>query len=240
MVARTEIFSSAFGGMRGGKVLDVATGRGGFVQILAANLQGIEQILGVDLSLSDLYEASEQHGRETIRFACMDAVRLGAAEAYFDTVSLSASLHHLADINAVLQEALRAIKPGGTLIFAEMHCDVHTQAQLTAVKFHHWVAAVDTALGISHNPTLRREELIDWIKSLGLRNMAVYDHDSTGQDPMDKVVLDRYERAIDSILLRARKSADYRDLETLGERLRWRLRKGGVQPEPIIVITGQK
>jgi ubiquinone/menaquinone biosynthesis C-methylase UbiE len=75
----------------------------------------------------------------------MDAERLCFEDDSFDTVAISASLRHLSHIQRVLDEMVRVLKPGGHFIAAEMHRDGQTEAELTSVYLHQWVAQVDTA-----------------------------------------------------------------------------------------------
>jgi len=63
----------------------------------------------------------------------MNAERMDFANESFDTVSISASLHHLPNIQQVLAEISRVLKPGGNFILAEMHRDGQTAAELTSV-----------------------------------------------------------------------------------------------------------
>jgi len=239
-VSIEDIFELALSKVAGGRVIDIATGEGGFVRILAQNLKSYAQIIGVDASERAIKAAQSACSQENIRFIPMDAEQLGFDDESFDTLSISASLHHLADIPQVLAEAQRVLKPGGHFIVAEMHRDAQTKAQLTVVTLHHWVAKVDTALGILHNSTLTRQELVDHSKSLGSYNVTCYDFSDTASDPMDETKIIELESLIDRNIARAKGLSDYEALKQRGEQIRQRLRDVGIQREPVIVITGEK
>ncbi len=235
-----EIFRQTLGDIVGGSVLDVATQRGGFVQILTENLQSYTEITGIDISEEAIAAAQNTFDQENIQFIQMDAGQLNFADARFNTVSLSASLHHMVNIPQVLAEAMRVLKPGGHFILAEMHREGQTEAQLTRVYIHHWAAAVDTALGIPHNKTLTRQEFVDYMAELALSDVVYHDFSDTESDPMDEEMIASHEEVIEKYIQRIAGTADYATLKQQGEALRQRLRAVGVQSEPILVIVGRK
>jgi SAM-dependent methyltransferase len=235
-----EHFQRALGGLVGGRVLDVATGEGGFVGILAANLESYAEMIGVDLSAPFLATARKRCDQWDVRFLQMDGARLAFADESFDTVSIAVSLHHLEDVPRVLAEIRRVLKRGGYCAITEMHRDAETEPQLTAVRIHHWAAAVDTALGISHNETLARQEIVDHVRDLGLRDLACFDVVGGEADPLDEALIAQVDGYIDRALGRAAGAAAFAALQARGEALRRRLRQMGMQQEPVVIIVGQK
>jgi ubiquinone/menaquinone biosynthesis C-methylase UbiE len=180
-----DLFRQALGRISGGRVLDVATAQGGFVGILLDNLREYTEIIGVDVDEEALQTARATFGQDNLRFVQMDAEHLGFVGQSFDSVNVSASLHHVENVPHVLAEMVRVLKPGGHLIVSEMHCDGETEAQLTTVYLHQWVAAVDTALGLGHYGTLARQDILDLVGALGLCDVAWYDFSDTGSDAME-------------------------------------------------------
>jgi ubiquinone/menaquinone biosynthesis C-methylase UbiE len=140
-----DAFARALGDINGGSVLDVATHEGGFVRILMDHLKSYAEIVGIDIHEHAIETAQRTLGQPGVRFRVMDAERLDLQDDSFDTVAISASLHHLSHIQRVLDEMVRVLKPGGHFIAAEMHRDGQTEAELTSVYLHQWVAQVDTA-----------------------------------------------------------------------------------------------
>jgi ubiquinone/menaquinone biosynthesis C-methylase UbiE len=233
-------FQRALGEIDGGRVLDVATGRGGFVEFLADALRSYSQIVGVDLSTRMMADALENVDSASTHFVQMDAGRMGLADGGFDTVSLSASLHHLADAAPVLAEIERVAKPGGTVVIAEMHRDATTEAQMTSVLIHHWAAAVDEALGWPHYPTLSRQRIVDLVGGLGLQGVAVYDRVDEDSDPQDRARIQALQGVFERYLQRAQGFPEYVAFETQAGELRGRLRDVGAQDEPRVAVTGRK
>ncbi|NOR83250.1 MAG: methyltransferase domain-containing protein, partial [Ardenticatenales bacterium] len=166
--------------------------------------------------------------------------QMGLEDESFDTVSISASLHHLANIPLVLAEMKRVLRLGGRFIIAEMHRDGQTEAQLTVVYLHHWVAEVDSALGRVHNSTLTRQEFVDYVESVGLCNVEFRDSSDTDSDPMDETGIEQLEGLIDRNIQRAEEVSSYRELKRRGEELRQRLHEVGAQSEPVLIVIGEK
>jgi ubiquinone/menaquinone biosynthesis C-methylase UbiE len=99
-----DIIEGALSGIAGGRVLDVATQEGRFVQVLMENLKSYTEIVGVDISEQTVATARDTVGQADIQFLVMNAEHLDFADESFDTVSISASFHHLSDIPRVLEE----------------------------------------------------------------------------------------------------------------------------------------
>lgn len=170
----------------------------------------------------------------------MNAEQMEFADESIDTVSVSASLHHLHNIQQVLAEMGRVLKSGGNFILAEMHRDGQTDAELTSVYLHHWVGDVDTALGRVHNHTMGRHELIAYVETLGLRQVEFHDVIDRETDPMDKIYIEQLDELIERITQRARGATSYEGFKKRGEELRQRLHKVGAQREPRLIAIGKK
>jgi SAM-dependent methyltransferase len=235
-----DLFEQALGDIQGGRVLDVATGQGGFVEILAEGLGGYTQIVGIDITPRMIADARKVTDQERTHFVLMDAGRLGFADESFDTVSISASLHHLADHSPIFDEMGRILRPGGHLVVMEMHRDVTTEAQWTSTSLHTWAATVDLALGHPHYPTLTRQQIVDRVGALDLRHVSVYDWVDEDSDPLYEERLTSLEGVFERYLAKAQGLPDYPEIEAQARALRRRLREVGAQSEPRVIIVGQK
>lgn len=235
-----DVIQRALSEIVGGRVLDVATYEGGFVQILRQNLQSFTGIVGIDIHEQAIQTAQAAHGQANIHFLVMDAEKLDFEAESFDTVSISASCHHLANIPQVLKEMGRVLKPAGHFILIEMHRDGQTEAALTSVYLHHWVAQVDSALGRLHHHTLTRQELVDHVTALGLNEVALYDLSDCDSDPLEQTRIESLDGMIDKVLERLAGVGNAGELEQQAEELRQRLHKLGAQREPILLIIGKK
>jgi SAM-dependent methyltransferase len=204
------------------------------------NLEQYACLIGIDTDERALRDARDYLGQEDTWFIQMDAEQLGFRNEGLDTVSIGASLHHLSNISQVLTEIERVLKPGGHLILSEMHRDGATAPQRTVVALHHWVADIDTALGLVHNRTLSRQELVDHVVRLGLLKVTCYDWCDTDENPHDEAVIARVEELIDTQLQRARETSSREALEHRGEQLLHKLHEVGMTREPVVVIVAEK
>lgn len=233
-------FEELFSGINGGRVLDVATGVGGYITILQRYLGSFTSITGMDTNKKVLCTARENFDFPHIHFSQMDAEYLGFDDGSFDTVNLSASLHHLENVRRVLAEIKRVLKPGGKFILTEMHRDGATTAQFNAIRIHHWAAMVDTSLGILHDRTFARQEILDFMDELHLVNMTLRDFPNTNTEPHDEKAvagvinyLDRYHQRLKKIPLGETL------LQQEGE-LRASLAEKGFQREPVLIVIADK
>lgn len=235
-----EVFKQSLGMVCAGNLLDIATGEGGFIRLLTSFLKEYRSITGIDNNGYALATACNSFEQENIRFIQMDAHQLAFAEGSFDCVNVSASLHHLEDIPAVLIEMKRVLKPGGRLVVSEMHSNGFTEQQNLAVQLHHLKSDVDATLGIHHYKTFSRQELVDYFEGLDLQDIRCYDYLDIDSDPLDPSTLHEIDTFIEWIKERALAVPGNETLIERGETIRRRIYKVGIQREPVVVIIGEK
>lgn len=224
-------------GVPGGRVLDVATGRGGFVHFLLEGLAGHEEIVGIDSDPEAEAAFMDAFGdRPGVRFERMDATALAFDDSRFDTVCVANSLHHFVDPAAVLREMRRVCRPGGCVVVLEMYRDGQAQPQQTHVGLHHWWAAIDTLGGKVHQETFPRAEVVGLIKDLGLSDLRVDDIADTDTDPMSRETIDELDPVIDRYVGLA---DGHPDLQARGEELRRQLRETGFLVATSVFAVGR-
>jgi ubiquinone/menaquinone biosynthesis C-methylase UbiE len=219
------------------RVLDVATGSGGFVHFLREGLQDYADIIGVDnndRAAAAFAEAFKEN--PNIHFQRMDAAQLDFADSSFDLACISNSLHHL-DPEPVLREMKRVLRPGGHLLVSEMYRDGQTETQMTHVLLHHWWAAVDTVNGIVHRETYQRREVVEMVNSLGLENEAAYDLSELDENPKDPTILAELNPVFERYIQRAE---GHSDLQKRGEELRQRVAEIGFHSATTLILIGRK
>lgn len=108
---------------RGGRVIELGCGPGYLTLELARH--GLD-VVGVDLSLKNIEiarkYAAENPFKETfgsLSYECADFTQFPLGERAFDSVVFFASLHHVPNIEALLERVHRGLKPGGNLIICE-------------------------------------------------------------------------------------------------------------------------
>jgi SAM-dependent methyltransferase len=225
-------------GLAGGRVLDVATGSGGFVGFLLEGLDGYDEIIGIDTSERGAAAFAEAFkDKPHIRFRKMDAARMDFPDGSFDTVCISNSLHHLADLEAALVDIRRVLRPGGHFIVSEMYCDDQSETQMTHVLLHHWWGEVDRLQGIFHNETYTRQRIVSIVDGLGLKEAVWYDLADLDGDPHDPAIADELNPAIDRYIQRAEGRPD---LQQRGEALRQRLQEVGFHGATNLLVIGER
>ena len=127
-----------------GRVLDVGTGTGRLLELLAPRIRAG---LGVDasramLALARARLAKPGLGHVSVRQA--DMYRLPLAGAY-DIVVLQMVLHYAEDPAAVLAEAARMLEPGGRMIVVDLAA--HSRAALAERLAHRWQGFSDDTMG---------------------------------------------------------------------------------------------
>jgi len=181
------------GSISGGRVLDVATGQGGFIDTLMNTLKDYESFIGIDNctsydSVEEMREGRVHFRGRPVEFLEMNGEDMGFESGSFDTVCISYALHHLDDVDAVLTEMRRVLRPGGRFIIQELYCDGDkTEAQRVDELEHEWCTKIDSLQGITHNTAFTRYRLMDFANGLGLKDLEVFDSDR----PMDCLFCER-------------------------------------------------
>jgi SAM-dependent methyltransferase len=251
--------AKSLGSVFGGKVLDVGTGGGDFIDILMKALKDYDSFVGIDYCLSaksrkDMESAKKRFEGKPVRLLQMNAENLKFEDGSFNTVCVSYSLHHLANIDKVLAEMKRVLKKGGNFILQEPYCDGdQTEAQKADEREHEWEARVDSLLGITHNKTLTRQKIIDIAKNLKLNKLEIFDSTHPVnclfcerkyecEDPRNQTTFHRSIKDIDDAIKRIE---DYPDSETRnrlreeGLRIKETIAKSGSSPASYLFVIGK-
>ena len=231
---------TAFSQLLGGRLLDVATGSGAFAAWLADTMLDVAGIMGIDMRTEPLTADNSIFERADAEYRQMDAHALEFTDASFDTVSISYSLHHMADPATVLSELRRVLKPGGHLIIREMHQDDLTEEQRIGVDMHHWWAAVDRLEGITHNETFTRPALYAMIEACALQDVLIFEYVDLSTDPFDTGLHDRMSTRLTETAARAKKLPDGAMRAAQADGLMTRLAEVGMHDPPVLYAVGRK
>jgi ubiquinone/menaquinone biosynthesis C-methylase UbiE len=101
------------------RVLDVGSGTGYLLGLLAGRLPGAQELAGVDAAPAMVAVARERAADERLRFTVGTAERLTAADGRYDLVVSTTSFDHWADQAAGIAECARVLAPGGHLVLAD-------------------------------------------------------------------------------------------------------------------------
>jgi len=239
-MASHERIEEYFRNISGGRVLDVATGAGSFVGFLRDTLKDYSEIIGVDVSRKGFAAAREKFADDPISFLTMEASALAFEDASFDTVTISNSLHHLVDIDCVLKEMYRVLRPGGRIIVIEMFRDNQSPAQLSHVLIHHWWARINRLEGIHHYPTLTRQRIVGHVRNLSPQAVETFDYTDAKADPHDPKTLEEIERITNDYLAKIENDPDQKELYRDGKSLLERARNIGFAWATEVIVVGTK
>lgn len=160
---------------RAGDMLDVACGRGEFLN-LACYFRQVGKITAIDNDPRYKVDIDKLAETMDVEFKIMNAAQMKFEEASFDTVAISNSLHHLDNPNLVLKNMKRVLKKSGFFLINEMYDNDLTLAQNSHKLLHHFVAEIDRARGIVHNDTYSKDELVRLAKSINLSELEIFDY----------------------------------------------------------------
>jgi len=242
------------GGISGGRILDVATGSGDFINTLMKMLKNYDCFVGIDISRKDLESAKKRFEGKPVEFLEMDAGYLKFEDNSFDTICTGYSLHHLGNIDRVLAEMKRVLMPDGYFIVQEEFSDgEQNEAQKTEILRHHWDSEVDSLLGIIHRKTYPKQKIKDIMDSLRLSELETFESthpvrclicdrkfDCEGKG---EVTVDQFAKEIDDNLSRLDGHADLEIQERLkreGEGLKERMRKYGAANASNLFFIGRE
>ncbi len=220
----------------GGRVLDVATRDGGFIKLLIESLKDYTEIVGIDIDK----QTSKIFEKENINFSRMNAADLKFDNDSFDMVCISNSLHHLSELSRVLNEMMRVLKPGGYFIISEMYRDNQDDTQLTHVYLHNWCARIDTALGVTHNQTFTRDEIIAIAKGLDLDDLTFFDYSDANEDAFNKKAMEKIEKRIEKYLDKIKNLPEHENFYQQSRDIRRRLYDAGIQSPTCLAAVGRK
>ncbi len=130
-------------GPRLGRMLDIGTGTGRMLELLAPR---ISAGLGVDASRAMLALARARLAKDTLAHCAVrqaDMYRLPLSGGY-DLVLLQMVLHYAEDPDAALAEAARVLAPGGQLVVVDLA--EHGRDDLTDRLAHRWPGFTDAAM----------------------------------------------------------------------------------------------
>jgi malonyl-CoA O-methyltransferase len=134
MHAEQKVVAQIIASMSPTRALDVGTGSGRYLPLLAAT--GARLVVGLDFSMPMLTSRSGSRGasaslanphhegtdaRATGARVCGDACRLPFRDACFELVSASLMVGDVADFTGWIGEMARVLAPGGHLIYSDFH-----------------------------------------------------------------------------------------------------------------------
>jgi malonyl-CoA O-methyltransferase len=132
MVAEEAVVGRILAQLSGKRALDVGTGSGRYLPLLAARAASV---VGVDLSMAMLERGTHRHR------ICGDACHLPFRRGAFDLVNASLMVGDVTDLGCWTREIARVMAAGGHLVYSDFH---------PSWSDHGWERTFRTADGVQH------------------------------------------------------------------------------------------
>jgi len=234
--------TSKLGTIDGGRILDVATGAGSFVLTLDHLLKSYDEVLGIDSSNRAIHAGQNKFkDNSKVDFKKMDAAKMEFEPNSFDTVTISNSMHHFNNVQEILQNMMRVLKPGGYFLISEMcQDDGQTEAQQNHIKIHHWWAKVDSCFGTVHNPTYTTSQMQNLISNLPFKELNKFSYSYPMENPKDDKMLSHYINTMDPYINPLKDKPEYASLKKESEALKQQIREHGFAPAKTVFFIGRK
>lgn len=241
-----DIMESKFRQISGGKILDVGTGSGSFIPTFTELFKDYTEIIGIDSSEKAINAAKQTFKQDNIRFIQMDAAHMDFEDNCMDTVSISNTLHHLSNMNEVLKEMLRVLKPGGLFIINEMFSDNQSEKQLSHVYVHHLFGEIDTLLGNYHAKTFKKQEIINIANKIGINVEDTFEYGTHAEQEEhpnaeeEKETLDDVFSSMDIYVEKIKGKPEYENIKSRIKELKGKLYSVGIYGATELVVLGRK
>ncbi len=119
-----RVFQSKTGLKPGQKALDVCCGTGDLSLVMASQVGSAGSVVGVDFSPEMLRvgrkKVANSRYRNVIELQEGDALQLPFKDNTFDSAAIGFALRNVSDVDRVLCEMTRVVRPGGTVVSLEL------------------------------------------------------------------------------------------------------------------------
>jgi len=223
-------------------ILEVGCGDGNILRHLAETQPRAERLVGVDVKDPTSHVPAALLENPKFEWLTAPGHELPFEDDTFDLVVIAHVLHHLEPrrIDATLAEMLRVLRPGGIFLIYEMFRDHQSDAQMSHVRYHHWIAETDRLSGVSHHPTFQRSELLGIVGSLRLKDLRVEDYNEEKDDSHEAGAIDEKLEKIAARLESIRNLPDFDRLTREAEEIEVWIRAHGIMQPTRLIVTGRK
>lgn len=220
------------------KILDVGTGNGNFIKMIASLTDTYEEIIGIDELEVAVSTSQKNFEDERVSFQLMSGHKMDFEDDSFDLVCLSNTLHHLDDIKGLFKEMERVLKPGGFLMINEMIANGLTKRQKAHLKIHHFAASIDRACGDIHYETMPAVEVLKTLDEnceLSIKdawNLTFERPDSNSKEEIDWLM-----NTIDRLLTKVEDHEEYSAFVKQGEKIKKYILKTGFDSATQLMVV---
>lgn len=161
--------------LKGLKVLEVGSGRGGGASYIARYLMP-ENITGIDISSNAVKLCNESYNIDNLNFVIGDSENIPFEDNYFDAVINIESSHCYPSLANFISETSRVLKPGGHFLYCDLIIAKNLDTQLKelstdSLKLINYTDITENIIKASELMTNDRKSIIEKIKSPFLKRV---------------------------------------------------------------------
>jgi ubiquinone/menaquinone biosynthesis C-methylase UbiE len=176
---------SRIGNYDAGSLLDVAVGRGEFLKFALGSFRSWRIATGIDVDPESLILANKEFSDSPVVLILGSALAMPFTNHYFDTVTMSNTLHHIGELPSLFIETARVCKSQGLLVVNEMLNENVSENQETYMLYHRFIAHADNQLGFYHREPYSLKELLSVIKTDDFKLLDYFVHSEITGDMMN-------------------------------------------------------
>lgn len=220
------------------RILDVGTGNGNFIKMIASMTNSYEEIIGIDEMEVAVSTSSKNFEDERIKFQLMSGYKMDFIDDSFDMVCLSNTLHHLDDIKGLFKEIERVLKPEGFILINEMIANGLDKRQKSHMKIHHFAAAIDRACGDVHHETMSATSILKTLEEnseLNIKDAWNLTFERPGENTKEEI--EWLCATVDRILKKVENHDDYKEFVKQGDKIKKYIKKTGFDSATQLVVV---
>ena len=221
-----------------GVALDVGTRFGEFAFTLVEAMPKGSRIIGIDCDAAAVEQARERSAGKGVEFQVGEGDHLDFADGSAELAAISNTLHHIEDYNAVLDEMMRVLRPGGTLLINEMFSDNQDEAQQNHFAQHTLEAKLDMISGHFQRPTWKKDEILEILARLNLKDVRVLE--MLEEEKMDKKLAEKTMKLCAAVEKKAAGHPEYDALMAEARKIQQRVEKTGIRRCTQLIYIGKK
>jgi len=220
------------------RILDVGTGNGNFIKIIASLTDEFEEIIGIDEMEVAVSTSSKNFEDDRISFQLMNGYKMNFEDDSFDMVCLSNTLHHLEDVNGLFKEMERVLKPGGIILINEMIANGLDKRQKAHLKIHHFAALIDRTCGDVHHETMIATKVLKLLEdNSGLKITDAWNLRFERPADNSKEEIEWLCATIDRILVKVENHENFDDFVKQGNKIKKYIKKTGFDSATQLVVV---
>ena len=144
------------------------------------------------------------------------------------------------DPGAALNEMLRTVKQHGYLLVSEMYSDGLNASQESSKMYHHLRVEVDNMLGIDHNITFTKTDLLEIMTMASLAELQVFEYFEPVVDPHDPEVIKEYIEKMEGWITDLQDHPESDSLRLKLKKVEEKMYTDGIDKPPLLVFLGNK